>query len=40
MPGRTALIIVGKDGRLARYHSGVVKDMAAALKGEVMELLE
>ncbi|HEX5718955.1 MAG TPA: TlpA disulfide reductase family protein [Thermoanaerobaculia bacterium] len=39
-PGLPSLVIVGKDGRLARYHSGVVEDMAAVVKGEVMELLK
>jgi thiol-disulfide isomerase/thioredoxin len=39
-PGLPSLVIVGKDGRLARYHSGVVEDMAAVIKGEVMALLK
>ena len=39
-PGLPSLVIVGKDGRLAQYHSGVLKDMTATLKGEVMELLK
>ena len=39
-PGLPSLVIVGKDGHLARYHSGVVKDMTSTIKGQVMELLE
>jgi thiol-disulfide isomerase/thioredoxin len=39
-PGLPSLIIVGKDGRLARYHSGVLENMTATVKGEVMELLK
>lgn len=39
-PGLPSLVILDKEGRLARYHSGVVKDMAAAVKAEVMELLK
>lgn len=39
-PGLPSLIVIGKDGRLARYHSGFLEDMTATVKGEVMELLE
>ncbi|HEX4954817.1 MAG TPA: TlpA disulfide reductase family protein [Thermoanaerobaculia bacterium] len=39
-PGLPSLVIIGKDGRLARYHSGFLEDMAATVKGEVAELLE
>lgn len=39
-PGLPSLVIVGKDGKLARYHSGVLPDMAAVVKGEVAELLK
>jgi thiol-disulfide isomerase/thioredoxin len=39
-PGLPSLVIVGKDGRLARYHSGVLADMTATVKGEVIELLK
>lgn len=39
-PGLPSLVIVGKDGKLARYHSGVLPDMAAVVKAEVAELLK
>jgi cytochrome c biogenesis protein CcmG/thiol:disulfide interchange protein DsbE len=39
-PGLPSLVVIGKDGRLARYHSGFLEDMAARVKGEVMELLK
>jgi cytochrome c biogenesis protein CcmG/thiol:disulfide interchange protein DsbE len=39
-PGLPSLVVIGKDGRLARYHSGFLEDMAATVKGEVTELLK
>jgi thiol-disulfide isomerase/thioredoxin len=38
-PGLPSLVIVGADGRLARYHSGRVPNMVETLKGEIRELL-
>lgn len=38
-PGLPSLVIVGPDGRLARYHSGRVPDMVETLKRQVEELL-
>lgn len=38
-PGLPSLVIIGKDGRLARYHSGLLKDMVPTVRGEVLELL-
>lgn len=37
-PGLPSLVIVGKDGKLARYHSGVLEDMTATVRKEVIEL--
>jgi hypothetical protein len=39
-PGLPSLVVIGKDGRLARYHSGFLEEMAATVKGEVKALLE
>lgn len=39
-PGLPSLVIVGKDGRLARYYSGGIKDMTETIRGEVLELLK
>jgi hypothetical protein len=39
-PGLPSLVVIGKDGRLARYHSGYLEDMATTVKGEVTELLK
>lgn len=38
-PGLPSTVIVAPDGTLARYHSGVLTDMAEALRREVEELL-
>jgi thiol-disulfide isomerase/thioredoxin len=37
-PGLPSLIILSKDGKLARYHSGLLEDMTATLRKEVLEL--
>jgi len=39
-PGLPSLVIMDREGRLARYHSGVAADMAAAVRAEVLELLK
>lgn len=39
-PGLPSLVIIGRDGRLARYHSGVLPDMVETVRGEVEELLK
>jgi thiol-disulfide isomerase/thioredoxin len=39
-PGLPSLVIIGRDGRLARYHSGLLRDMVTTVRGEVMELLK
>jgi peroxiredoxin len=39
-PGLPSLVIIGRDGRLARYHSGVLPDMVETVRGEVQELLK
>jgi peroxiredoxin len=39
-PGLPSLVVIGKDGRLARYHLGFLENMAATVKGEVTELLK
>ncbi|HEX4953468.1 MAG TPA: TlpA disulfide reductase family protein [Thermoanaerobaculia bacterium] len=38
-PGLPSLVIVGPDGRLARYYSGAIQDMVATVKKEVLDLL-
>src|SRR6185436_2462653 len=38
-PGLPSVVIIGPDGRLAHYHSGLLPDMAATLRSEVEELL-
>lgn len=38
--GLPSLVIVGPDGRLARYHSGVSDEMVETVRGEVLALLE
>lgn len=38
-PGLPSLVILGPDGRLARYHSGRVPNMVETLKGEIRGLL-
>lgn len=38
-PGLPSLVIVDPEGRLAEYHSGVLEDMAEAVKARVQELL-
>ena len=37
-PGLPSLVIVGKDGRLARYHASRIEDMVKTVRGEVEEL--
>jgi len=37
-PGLPSLVILGKDGKLARYYSGVLEDMTATVRKEVLEL--
>ena len=39
-PGLPSLVIVGPDGKLARYHSGLLEDMVAKVRQEVLELVE
>jgi thiol-disulfide isomerase/thioredoxin len=39
-PGLPSLVIIGRDGRLARYHSGVLPDMVETVRGEIEELLK
>ncbi|HVR99322.1 MAG TPA: TlpA disulfide reductase family protein, partial [Thermoanaerobaculia bacterium] len=39
-PGLPSLVIIGRDGRLARYHSGLLKDMVPTVRDEVLELLK
>jgi thiol-disulfide isomerase/thioredoxin len=38
-PGLPSLVIIGRDGKLARYHSGVMEDMTATVRREVLELV-
>jgi thiol-disulfide isomerase/thioredoxin len=38
-PGLPSLVIIGRDGRLARYHSGLLKEMVPTVRNEVLELL-
>ena len=33
-------MIFDREGRLARYHSGLLKEMTATVRGEVVELLK
>jgi cytochrome c biogenesis protein CcmG, thiol:disulfide interchange protein DsbE len=37
-PGLPSLVIIGKDGRLARYHSSRIADMVKTVRSEVEEL--
>lgn len=37
-PGLPSVVILSKDGKLARYHSGVLEDMTATVRKEVLEL--
>ena len=39
-PGLPSLVILDRNGRLARYHSGLLKEMTATVKGEVLELVK
>jgi len=39
-PGLPSLVIVDRQGRLARYHAGVLPEMTATVKAEVAELLK
>lgn len=39
-PGLPSLVIIGRDGRLARYHAGTLPDMVATVRGEIEELLK
>jgi thiol-disulfide isomerase/thioredoxin len=39
-PGLPSLVIIGRDGKLARYHSSRIKDMVNTVRGEVEELLK
>jgi thiol-disulfide isomerase/thioredoxin len=39
-PGLPSLVIIGRDGRLALHHSGVLPDMAETVRGEIEELLK
>ena len=39
-PGLPSLVIIGRDGRLAYYHSGVLPDMVKTVRSEVLELLK
>lgn len=39
-PGLPSLVIVGKDGKLARYHGSRIADMVKTVRGEVEELLK
>ncbi|MEZ5330616.1 MAG: TlpA disulfide reductase family protein [Thermoanaerobaculia bacterium] len=38
-PGLPSLVVIGPDGRLAGYHSGVAEEMAQTVRGEVEALL-
>jgi thiol-disulfide isomerase/thioredoxin len=38
-PGLPSLVIVDREGRLAKYHSGVLEEMTEAVKAQVQELL-
>jgi peroxiredoxin len=38
-PGLPSLVILDRDGRLARYHSGLLPDMVATVRGEIHDLL-
>ncbi|HSK79533.1 MAG TPA: TlpA disulfide reductase family protein [Thermoanaerobaculia bacterium] len=39
-PGLPSLVIIGKDGKLARYHASRIADMVKTVRGEVEELLK
>lgn len=39
-PGLPSLVIIDRDGRVARYHSGLLPDMVATLRSEIAALLE
>lgn len=39
-PGLPSLVILDREGRIARYHSDVIKDMVPTLRGEIQELLK
>ncbi|HKV08837.1 MAG TPA: TlpA disulfide reductase family protein [Thermoanaerobaculia bacterium] len=39
-PGLPSLVIIGKDGRLARYHASRIADMVKTVRGEVEELVK
>jgi hypothetical protein len=37
-PGLPSLVIVDRDGKLARYHSGLLENMTETVRREVLEL--
>ncbi len=39
-PGLPSLVIIGRDGRLARYHSDLLPDMVKTVRSEVLELVK
>jgi len=39
-PGLPSLVIISRDGKLTRYHSGLLEDMVATVRGEVLELVK
>jgi peroxiredoxin len=39
-PGLPSLVIIDRQGRLARYHSGLLPDMVSTVREEVRELLQ
>jgi peroxiredoxin len=37
-PGLPSLVIIDREGKLARYHSGLLEDMTATVRKEILEL--